>query len=122
MLLVSPQARKAGRNGTWFVRAFRRRWGVEDTTWGIKQRFHLEDFLVQSWRSIRRLIYLVAIAFYWLNLWGQDRFTSLRNAFINHPWRLPKKVTYLFDWLATQISRFLHPKPKLLPTGCFNTG
>jgi len=40
MLLVSPQARKAGRNGTWFVRAFRRRWGVEDATWGIKQRFH----------------------------------------------------------------------------------
>jgi hypothetical protein len=122
MLLVSPQARKAGRNGTWFVRAFRRRWGVEDATWGIKQRFHLEEFLVQSWRSIRRLIYLVAIAFYWLNLWGQDRFTSLRNAFINHPWRLPKKVTYLFDWLATQISRFLHPKPKILPTGYFDTG
>ena len=44
-----------------------------------------------------------------------------RNAFINHPWRLPNKITYLFDWLATQISRFLHPKPKLLPTDSFNT-
>ena len=122
MLLVSPQARKAGRNGTWFVKAFRRRLGVEDATWGIKQRFHLEAFLVQSWRSIRRLIYLAAIAFYWLNLWGEDRFTSLRNAFINHPWRLPMKATYLFDWLATPISRFLHPKPKISPTGSFNTG
>ena len=37
-------------------------------------------------------------------------------------WRLPKKATYLFDWLATQISRFLHPKPKILPIGYFNTG
>jgi hypothetical protein len=46
----------------------------------------------------------VAIAFYWLNLWGQDRFTSLRNALINHPWQLPKKVTYLFDWPATQVA------------------
>jgi hypothetical protein len=64
MLLVSPAARKPGRTGAWFVKAFRRRWGVEDATWGIKQRFHLEDFLVHSWRSIRRLIYLVAIAFY----------------------------------------------------------
>ena len=122
MLLVSPQARKPGRSGAWFVKAFRRRWGVEDATWGIKQRFHLEEFLVHSWRSIRRLIYLVAIAFYWLNLWGKDSYTSLRNALINHPWRLPKKVTYLFDWLATQISRFLHPKPKISITGCLNTG
>ncbi len=97
-------------------------WGVEDATWGIQQRFHLEEFLVHSWRSIRRLIYLVAIAFCWLNLWGKDSYTPLRDAFINHPWRLPKKVIYLFDWLATQISRFLHPKPKILPTGYFNTG
>jgi hypothetical protein len=83
-----------------------------DATWGIKQRFHLEDFLVQSWRSIRRPIYLVATAFYWLNLWGKDSYTSLREAFINHPWRLPKKVTYLFDRLASQIGRFPHPKPQ----------
>ena len=122
MLLVSPQARKPGRNGAWFVKAFRRRWGVEDATWGVKQRFHLEEFLVQSWRSIRRLIYLVAIAFYWLNLWGKESYRHLRDAFINHPWRLPKKVTYLFDWLATQISRFLHPKPKIQSLGYFNTG
>jgi hypothetical protein len=122
MLLVSPQARTPGRNGAWFVKAYRRRWGVEDATWGIKQRFHLEDFLVRSWRSIRRLICLVAVAFFWLNLWGKDSYASLHNAFINHPWRLPKKVTYVFDWLATQISRFLHPKPKILPTGYFNTG
>jgi hypothetical protein len=122
MLLVSSQARKPRRTGAWFVKAFRRRWGVEDATWGIKQRFHLEEFLVHSWRSIRRLIYLVAISFYWLNLWGKDSYTPLRDAFINHPWRLPKKATYLFDWLATQISRFLHPKPKILPTGYFNTG
>ncbi len=122
MLLVSPQARRPGRTGTWFVKAFRRRWGVEDATWGIKQRFHLEDFLVRSWRSIRRLVYLVAIAFFWLNLWGEDRYEPLRDAFLNHPWRLPKEVTYLFDWLASQISRFLHPRPRIAVLDYFDTG
>jgi hypothetical protein len=122
MLLVSPQARKPGRKGAWFVKAYRRRWGVEDATWGIKQRFHLEGFLVRSWRSIRRLICLVAIAFFWLNLWGEDRYHNLREAFVCHPWRIPKKVIYLFDWLAAQISRFLHPRPKISPIDVFDTG
>ena len=122
MLLVSPEARKLGRGGTWFVKAYRRRWGVEDATWGIKQRFHLEDFLVRSWRSIRRLVSLVAIAFFWLNLWGEDRYEHLREAFVRHPWRIPKKVIYLFDWLAAQISRFLHPRPKISPIDSFDTG
>lgn len=122
MLLVSPQARRRGRLGVWFVRAYRRRWGVEDATWGIKQRFHLEQFLVRSWRSIRRLICLVALAFFWLNLWGEKRYQGLRQAFLRHPWRLPKEVTYLFDWLATQISRFLHPRPKIALHGYFDTG
>jgi len=40
----------------------------------------------------------------------------------HHPWRLPKRVTYLFDWLATQIGLFLHPKPIILPNGYFDTG
>jgi hypothetical protein len=122
MVLVSPKARRPGRTGGWFVRAYRRRWGVEDATWGIKQRFHLEQFLVRSWRSIRRLLYFVALAFYWLNLWGEDRYQSLRDAFLAHPWRLPKEVTYLFDWLATQIGRLLHPKPKITPLGYADTG
>jgi hypothetical protein len=113
MLLVSPAARLAGRTGAWFVKAYRRRWGVEDATRGIKQQFHLEQFLVRSWRSIRRLIALVALAFYWLNLWGDDGFQKLRQAFLRHRWRLPKEVTYLFDWLATQIHLLLHPKPKI---------
>lgn len=113
MVLVSPAARLAGRTGTWFVKAYRRRWGVEDATWGIKQRFHLEQFLVRSWRSIRRLIALVALAFYWLNLWGDEGYQPLRDAFLTHRWRLPKEVTYLFDWLATQIHLLLHPKPKI---------
>ena len=113
MLLVSPAARLPGRTGAWFAKAYRRRWGVEDATWGIKQRFHLEQFLVRSWRSIRRLIALVALAFYWLNLWGEDNFAPLREAFLCHRWRLPKEVTYLFDWLASQIHLLLHPKPKI---------
>ena len=122
MLLVSPKARRPGRRAEWFVKAYRRRWGVEDATWGIKQRFHLELFLVRSWLSIRRLLWLVAVAFYWLNLWGEDRFRRLREAMIRHPWRLPKAVTYLFDWIATLVQQILHPRPKLEVGGEPGTG
>lgn len=122
MLLVSPAARLASRTGAWFVKAYHRRWGVEDATRGIKQRFQLEQFLVRSWCSIRRLIGLVAIAFYWLNLWDDDSFRPLREALLNHSWRLPKEVTYLFDWLATQIHYFLHPKPKIALLPLNDTG
>jgi hypothetical protein len=112
LLLASPAARRPGRTARRFVRAYRRRRGVEDATWGIKQRFHLEAFLVRSWRSIRRLLWLVAWAFFWLNLWGEDRFERLREALREHPWRLPKAVTYLFDWIAWQIHDLLHPRPR----------
>jgi hypothetical protein len=111
LLLASPKARRPGRQPKWFVKAYGKRWGVEDATWGIKQRFNLESFLVRSWMSLRRLLWLVAWAFFWLNLWGDDRFERLREALLNHPWRLPKEVTYLFDWIATQIAYLLHPKP-----------
>jgi hypothetical protein len=113
LLLVSPAARRPGRRGAWFVKAYGKRWGAEDATWGLKQRLHLEEFLVRSWRSIRRLLWLAAWVFYWLNLWGEDRFQRLREALLDHPWRLPKEVTYLFDWIALQIGRLLHPRPKI---------
>lgn len=114
MLLISPEARRAGRTAKWFVGAYRRRWGVEDATRGIKQQFNLEYFLVRSWRSIRRLMCLVAVAFFWLNLWGEDRFDKLRETLFNHPWRFPKEVTYLFDWIAYQIRDILHPRPRFV--------
>lgn len=41
---------------------------------------------------------------------------------MNHPWRIAKKVMYLFNWLATQIGRILHPKPKIFPLGYPLTG
>jgi len=113
LLLVSPPARRPGRTGPWFVRAYRRRWGVEDATRGVKQHFRLESFLVRSWRSIRRLLWLVAWAFFWLNLWGEEGFARLRQALMNHPWRLPKEVTYLFDWIVQMIHELLHPRPKI---------
>jgi hypothetical protein len=100
MLLVSPAARRPSRRAEWFVKAYGKRWGVEDATWGIKQRLHLEDFLVRSWMSLRRLLWLVAWVFFWLNLWGEDRYQRLREALFDHPWRLPKEVKYLFDWIA----------------------
>jgi hypothetical protein len=118
VLLVSPGARRGGRTGKWYVRAYHRRWGVEDATRGIKQHFAVEAFLVRSWMSIRRLLWLVAWAFWWLNLWGERPFERLRNAVMNHPWRLDKEVTYLFDWIATMLRELLYPHPKVI----FNTG
>lgn len=113
VLLVSPKARRSGRTGKWYVRAYHRRWGVEDATRGIKQQFCVEAFLVRSWVSIRRLLWLVAWAFFWLNLWGADSFERLRAALMDHPWRLRKVVTYLFDWIATMLRELLHPHPKV---------
>jgi hypothetical protein len=113
VLLVSPAARRRGRTGKWYVRAYHKRWGVEDATRGIKQRFCVEAFLVRSWMSIRRLLWLVAWAFWWLNLWGEGSFDRLRGVLVNHPWRLKKKVTYLFDWIAAMLRLLLHPHPKL---------
>ena len=54
VLLVSPAARHAGRTGRWYVRAYHRRWGVEDATRGIQQKFAAEAYLVRSWMAIRR--------------------------------------------------------------------
>lgn len=112
VLLVSPAARRATRTGRWYVRAYRKRWGVEDATRGLKQRFALEQFLVRSWMSIRRLLWLVAWAFWWLNLWGDKEFEPFQKMLMDHPWRLRKTVTYLFNWIATMLQRILHPPAK----------
>lgn len=114
MLLASPDARRPRRTAPWFVKAYLRRWGIEEATRGLKQQFKLELFLVRSWRSIRRLLWLAAVAFWWLNLWGDDKLRRLRDALMNHPWRLRKKVVYLFNWLANMLRRILHPPPSLL--------
>lgn len=118
VLLVSPAARRRGRTGKWFVRAYHKRWGVEDATRGIKQQFRVEKFLVRTWRALRRLLWLVAWSFWWLNLWGEVGFERLRNALVDHPWRLNKVVTYLFDWIAAMLHALLQPRPKVsLHTG-----
>jgi hypothetical protein len=113
VLLASPTARRPRRTARWYVRTYVRRWGTEDANRGIKQRFRVEGFLVRSWRSIRRLFWLVAWAFWWLNLWGEKQFDSLRQALMKHPWRLPKPVVYLFGWIALMLSKLLHPNPKI---------
>ena len=87
--------------------------GAEDATRGLKQQFALEAFLVRTWVAIRRLLVLVAWAFWWLNLWGAESFERLRAAVMAHPWRLRKVVTYLFDWIATMLRELLHPHPRL---------
>jgi len=63
----------------------------------------------------------VALAFYWLNLWGNQGYEHLRAPLMNHPWRIAKRVTYLFNGLATQIGRIVHPKPKIFPLGYSDT-
>src|SRR5262249_56003109 len=45
LLLVSPRARRRGRTGRWFVKADRRRCGLEYTTRGIKHPFAFHSFL-----------------------------------------------------------------------------
>jgi DDE family transposase len=111
VLLVSPAARRSRRTARWYVRAYLKRWGVEDATREIKQHFELELFLVRTWRAIRRLLWLVAWAFWWLNLWDDESFHPLRDAVMNHPLRLRKTVTYLFNWIATLLRQLLHPAP-----------
>lgn len=118
VLLASPKARRPARTGRWFVRAYLRRWGVEDANRGIKQRFQVEWFLVRSWRAIRRLLWLIGWAFFWLNLWGETHFDHLREALLKHPWRLPKRQTYVFNWIAVMLGKLLHP----IPRASYDTG
>lgn len=115
VLLVSPAARRPRRTARWFVRAYLRRWGAEDANRGIKQQFRLEQFLVRTWMAIRRLLWLVAWAFWWLNLWDDETFDPFREAVMNHAWRLRKKVIYAFNWIASFLRRILHPHPTPTP-------
>jgi hypothetical protein len=112
MLLVSPQTRQTECTELWFVNAYRRRWRVEDATRSIKQQFSLEQFLVRSWRSICRLLCFVGLAFYWLNSWGEESYHKLLEPLLNHPSRLPKQVTYLFNAVASQNSPIAAAKTK----------
>ena len=63
--------------------------------------------------------YFVTTAFFPSSLRVED---DCMETCLHHPWQLRKPVTSLFDWLATQIALFLHPKPKILPNGSFDTG
>jgi hypothetical protein len=56
--------------------------------------------------------------FWRLNLWGEDSFARLREALLQHPWRLPKAIIYLFDWIAQMPHELLHSRPKIpMPSG-----
>ena len=44
------------------------KYAIEHATCGIKQQFRVEQFLVRTWRALRRLLWLVAWSFWWLNL------------------------------------------------------
>jgi hypothetical protein len=110
-LLVSPAARRPGCQVEWFVKAYRRRWGVADVTWAIKQRSHLEGFLVRSSMSIRRLLWPVAWVFYRTTCGARNAPSACGMFYRSISGRLPKDATHWFDWIALQIARLLHPKP-----------
>src|SRR5438067_11316876 len=38
-----------------------------------------------------------------------DQFERLWDTLMNHPWRLTKGVTDLFDWIAIRLRELLHP-------------
>jgi hypothetical protein len=50
------------------VRAYLRRWAVEDANRVVKQEFGLERIRVTDWRRIRRLVLLVGIAYGFVGL------------------------------------------------------
>jgi len=54
--------------------------------------------------------------------WDNGKYQRLCLAFVDHPWRLSKNVTGLFDGLATQISQLLYPGPSFSPNGSFERG
>ena len=54
--------------------------------------------------------------------WDEEKCQWLCQGFVDHPWRLPKKVTCAFDRLSTQISHFLHPRPRFSPNDSFESG
>jgi hypothetical protein len=45
-------------------------------------------------------------------------FERFRSALVDHPWRLKKDETYLFDWIAAMLRELRHPHPRL----AINTG
>jgi len=49
-----------------FIKAYLRRWGIEDDGRALKQLADIEDVRVQSLRGIRRMVQLATIALGWL--------------------------------------------------------
>ena len=55
----------------WVVRAYLRRWAVEDANRVIKQEFALERIRVTDWLRVRRLVLLVGIAYGFVDFVGR---------------------------------------------------
>lgn len=53
------------------VRAYLRRWAVEDANRVVKQEFGLEQIRVTDWRRVQRLVLLVGIAYGFVGLIGR---------------------------------------------------
>lgn len=62
VLWTSEVVTSAG-EAEWVVRAYLRRWAVEDANRVIKQEFALERIRVTDWRRVQRLVLLVGIAY-----------------------------------------------------------
>lgn len=62
LVLLTNRRPRSVKEAAALVRAYMRRWGVEDGIRFWKQTTNIEDFRVRNWNSIRRLAVLSAIA------------------------------------------------------------
>jgi hypothetical protein len=122
MLLVSPQTRQTECTELWFVNAYRRRWRVEDANGSSINSFLWNNFYCVAGVVFVDILCFVGLAFYWLNSWGEESYNKLLESLFNHPSRLPKQVTYLFNALASQIRQLRRPKIKIPLCEYFDSG
>jgi hypothetical protein len=64
MLLTTEPLRKSRKLLWWLVRAYMRRWAIEETIRYIKQSYELEDVRVLNYRSLQNIMPLVCAAAY----------------------------------------------------------
>jgi len=63
LVLWTSQMVTTAQEAEWIVRAYLRRWAVEDANRVVKQEFALERIRVTDWLRVRRLVLLVGMAY-----------------------------------------------------------
>lgn len=71
LVLWTNEVVTTAREAEAIVRAYLRRWAVEDANRVVKQEFGLEQIRVTDWRRVQRLVLLVGIAYGFLGFIGR---------------------------------------------------